>query len=155
MQETWVWFLGQEDPVEEGMTIYSSIHSWRIPMVREDWWSIVLQIAKSQTWLKQWTEIVFLHFWSLKIQNQDVSRAVLPVKALGQRSPTFWASWVVLVLKNPPANAGDVGDVDSIPGWGRFLGGGHGNPLQYSFLENLMDRGTWQGVAHRALKNQT
>ena len=44
------------------------------------------------------------------------------------------------VVKNPPANAGDKG---SIPGSGRFPGEGNGNPLQYSFLENPMDRGTW------------
>ena len=52
-----------------------------------------------------------------------------------------WASQVVLVVKNPPANVGDVGDVGSIPGSGRSPGGGHGNPLQYSCLENPMDQG--------------
>ena len=46
-----------------------------------------------------------------------------------------------LVVKNPPANAGDLRDVNSIPGSGRFPGGGPGNPLQYSCLENPMDRG--------------
>ena len=49
------------------------------------------------------------------------------------------ASQVALVVKNPPANAGDVRDVGSIPGWGRCPGGGNGNSLQYSCLENLMD----------------
>ena len=44
---------------------------------------------------------------------------------------------------NSPANAGDVKDMGSIPGSGRFPGGGHGNPPQYSYLENLMDRGAW------------
>ena len=53
------------------------------------------------------------------------------------------ASQVVLVVKNPPANAGASGDVGSIPGLGRSLGGGNGNPLQYSCLENLMERGAW------------
>ena len=47
------------------------------------------------------------------------------------------------VVKNLPANAGDAG---SIPGSGRSSGGGHGNPLQYSCLENPMDRGAWQAV---------
>ena len=46
----------------------------------------------------------------------------------------FWASQVALVVKNPPANAGDVRDLGSIPGSGRSPGGGHGNPLQYSCL---------------------
>ena len=53
------------------------------------------------------------------------------------------ASQVALGVKNPPANAGDIGDVDSIPGLGRLAGGGHGNPLQYSCLENPMDRGAY------------
>ena len=47
---------------------------------------------------------------------------------------------MVLVVKNPPANAGDVRDLGSRPGSGRSPGGGHGNPLQYSCLENSMDR---------------
>ena len=50
------------------------------------------------------------------------------------------ASQVALVVKNPPANAGDTRDAGSIPGWGRFPEGGTGNPLQYSCLENPMDR---------------
>ena len=51
----------------------------------------------------------------------------------------IWASQVALVVKNPPANAGDARDVGSIPGSGRSPGGGHGNLLQYSCLENPMD----------------
>ena len=50
---------------------------------------------------------------------------------------------MVLVVKNPPANAGDLKDSGSIPGWEKTLGGGHGNPLQYSCLENPMDRRDW------------
>ena len=53
----------------------------------------------------------------------------------------IWGSQVVLVLKNLPTNARDTG---SIPGLGRFPGGGHGNPLKYTCLENPMDRGAWQ-----------
>ena len=51
------------------------------------------------------------------------------------------ASQLALMVKNPPANAGDRRDSGLIPGWGRSPGGGHGNPLQYSCLENPMDRG--------------
>ena len=47
------------------------------------------------------------------------------------------------MVKNLPANAGDTGDAGSIPGLGRYPGEGNGNPLQYSCLENSMDRGTW------------
>ena len=58
-------------------------------------------------------------------------------------------------VKNLPANAGDVGDVGSIPGSGRSPGGGNGNPLQYSCLKNPNDRGAWQATVHRAAKSQT
>ena len=51
-----------------------------------------------------------------------------------------WASQVVLVVKNPPAKAGDVRDTSSIPGSGRSSGKGNGNPLQFSCLENPMNR---------------
>ena len=46
-------------------------------------------------------------------------------------------------------------DADLIPGWGSSLGGGHGNPPQYSCLENPMDRGAWQAAVHRAAKSWT
>ena len=53
---------------------------------------------------------------------------------------------VPLVVKNPPTNAGDARDMGSIPGLGRFLGGGHSNPLQYSCLGNHMNRGGWRAT---------
>ena len=59
------------------------------------------------------------------------------------------------MVKNPPANAGDIRDTGSIPEWGRSLGGGHDNPLQCSCLENPMDRGAWQATVHRAAKSET
>ena len=58
-------------------------------------------------------------------------------------------------VKNPPANVGDTRDVGSIPGSGRSPGGGHGNPFQYSYLENPMDRGAWQATVHGLTKSQT
>ena len=59
------------------------------------------------------------------------------------------------MVKHPPANAGDAGDTDSIPGSGRYPGEENGNPLQYSCLENPMDRGAWQIMVHRVAKSQT
>ena len=59
---------------------------------------------------------------------------------------------MALVVKNLPANAGDVRDLDSIPGSARSPGGGHGNPLQYSCLENPMDRGDWWATVHGITK---
>ena len=57
--------------------------------------------------------------------------------------------------KNLPANAGDGADKGSVPGLGRSPGEGNGNPLQYSCLENPMDRGAWQATVHRVAKSQT
>ena len=56
------------------------------------------------------------------------------------------------MLKNPPTNAGDIRDRGSIPGSGRFLGVGNGNPVQYSFLRNPMDRAAWQATVHGTTK---
>ena len=68
--------------------------------------------------------------------------------------PTERASPVALVLKNPPANAGDLRDMGLIPGSGRSPGGEKGNPLQYSCLENSMDRGAWWATVDRVTKSQ-
>ena len=68
---------------------------------------------------------------------------------------TEWASQVALAVKNPPANAGDVRDTDLIPGSGRSSGGGHSNPLQYSCLENPMDRGAWRATVHGVTQRPT
>ena len=62
---------------------------------------------------------------------------------------------MALVLKNLPGSAGDKSNTGFIPGWGRSPGGGHGNPLQYSCLENPMDRGAWRAAVHRVAKSQT
>ena len=67
----------------------------------------------------------------------------------------IWASQVVLVVKNLPANAGDLRDAGLIPGLGRSSGGGHGNPPQYSWLKNPMDRGAWWSTVSRVAQSQT
>ena len=59
------------------------------------------------------------------------------------------------MVKNPPANAGDVRDAGLIPGSGRSPGGGHGYPAQYSCLENPVERGASQATVHRVTKNWT
>ena len=59
------------------------------------------------------------------------------------------------MVKNPPAKAGNIRDSGLIPGLGRFPGGGHGNPVQYSSLENPVDRLAWQATVHRVAKSQT
>ena len=64
------------------------------------------------------------------------------------KKPDLSCSQVVLVVKNPPANAGDRRDPGLTPGLGRSPGGRHGNPFQYSCLENPMDRGAWRAAVH-------
>ena len=59
------------------------------------------------------------------------------------------------MVKNPPANTGDVREAGLTPGSGRSPGGGHGNPLQYSCLQNPMDRDAWQATVHRVEKSWT
>ena len=86
-------------------------------------------------------------------------KLVAPVVSFGQAAPLPppchqpWASQLELVVKNLPANAGDTRDLGSLPGSGRSPGGGHGNPLQYSCLEHLMDRGAWQARAQGVTKD--
>ena len=61
------------------------------------------------------------------------------------------ASQMALMVKNLLASAGDVRDTGSVPGSGRSPGEGNGNPLQYSCLDNLMDRGAWRATGHRVV----
>ena len=68
--------------------------------------------------------------------------------------PTLLASQALIVKNLPPMQA-DVGDAGLILGSGRFSGGGHGNPLQYSCLENPVDREVWQATVHGVTKSQT
>ena len=75
-------------------------------------------------------------------------REWLPTLVLG-------ASQMVQMVKNPPANAGDITDANLIPGLGRFLGEGHGNPLQYSGRENSTNRGAWRAAVHGVARSRT
>ena len=60
---------------------------------------------------------------------------------------------MALVVKNLPASAADIRDAGLIPGLGRSPEGGHSNPLQFSYLENPMDRGTWWAIVHGILES--
>ena len=80
------------------------------------------------------------------------SLCLLPTNNPSKTIPSFGAYQVVPEGKNLPANAGDLRDASSIPGLGRSPGEGHGHPLQYSCLENPMDRGAWWATVHRGTK---
>ena len=99
------------------------------------------------------------------VQHGDMSGSAVPLasssSSLASVPPLRFlyqskvASQVALVVKNPLANTGDVRDMGSIPEWGRSPGGGHGNPFQYSCLENAMGSRAWQAMVHRITQSQT
>ena len=91
------------------------------------WWAAVCGVAQSRTRLKRLSS---------------------------SSSASYWASQVALVVKNPPADSRHLIDAGSVPGWGRFPGGGDDKPLQYPCLENPKDRGVWQATVHRVAKSQ-
>ena len=117
MQETWVRSLGWEDPLEKGMTTYSSILAWRIPQTKKPEPGGLSPGGHKESHTTEWITFSTL-LWTNNAFKGFPDGAV---------------------VKNLPANAGDAG---SIPGSGRSPGKGDGNPLQYSCLENPMDRGT-------------
>ena len=84
----------------------------------------------------------------LEIQNLQALAKMNQNLQFSKIHMSYGASQVVLMVKNPPANAGDARDLGSIPGSERVPGGGHGNPLQYSRLENLMDREPWWATVY-------
>ena len=89
------------------------------------------------------------------ILSHAVAMVMQQKLCLCQMHETTWASQVPLVVKNPPDNAGDARDIGLIPELGRSIGGGNGLPVQYSCLENPMDRGAWWATVHRVTKSWT
>ena len=132
----------------------------------------------------EWVAISFSNAWKWKVKMKSLSRVQLlatPWTAAYQAPPSmgfsrqeYWSgvplpspflipdsiishlytSQVALGVMNPPANRGDVRDAGLIPGSERSPGEGHGNPPQYSCLENPMDRRAWQSTLHRVTKSQ-
>ena len=121
-------------------SILYTIH-WLTDELKQDFKMILLVYITHLTWF----------FYLLNVAQQTATLKSLPFIAclLGTICCMLIIirdSQVALVVKNPPAYTGEVRDVGSIPGSGRFPGGAHGNPLQYSCLENAMDRVAWRAT---------
>ena len=94
----------------------------------------------------------FQHFFFLVLQYKSIQLSAFPIINISHHGVGL-PRWHL--VKNSPANARDIKDVGSTPGLGRCPGGGHGNPLHYSCLGNLMDRGAWLSTIHGVAKSWT
>ena len=173
MWETWVQSLSWEDPLEEGMETHFIIPDWRIPQRRLVVYNPEL---KSRTWLSDehthrlqsgkkqgcllWPQLLndvcnFLKNANKRTLKINTEKEVSYAMIVYLESYNLCGTQVALVVKNLPANEQDLRDAGSVPGLGRSSGEGNGDPLQYSCLENPMDRGTWRVTVHRVTKSQT
>ena len=100
-----------------------------------------------------WNRVRF-GFWYIS-EGWLAGNASLTVESLFQGPPSFLRFPGGSVVQKTPANAGDVGAMGPIPGSGRTHGGGNGNLLQYSCLENPMDRGAWRATVHGVAESDT
>ena len=167
MRETWVQSLGREDPLEKGIATHFNILIWRIP------WT--LQAMGLQRVRHDWETFTSLHFTPLihssTSKDSNNHGLFILIVHIHWKKSTYkwihviqthvfqcqlfqetWASQVALVVKNLPANAENTG---SIPRSRRSPRGGYGNPLQYSCLENPMDRVPWGATVHGAAECDT
>ena len=126
---------------------------WEMVKDRETWHAAVHGVTKSRKWLSNWTTTIcedHVYLW-----DREPFLAVLIGSFSIQLSLCWGAFQVALVVKNLAARAGDIRYVSLISRSGRSSGGGHGNPLQCSCLENHMGRRTWWATVHRFSKSQT
>jgi len=150
--------LGWEDPLEEETATHSSIFCLENPMDRGAWWATVHGVTHMHYFIQcYWDSTDYLvlmqAFGHAECFSSPILFRVEPCNAVFSVSNR--ASQLTLVVKNLPANAGDIKDPGSIPGPRRSLGGGHGNTLQYFCLENSMDTGAWWAIVHKVAKSQT
>ena len=132
MRETRVRSLGREDPLEKGMATHSSTLAWKIPWTEKPGW--LLLPGKSHGL----RSLVGYSPWGRK--ESDTTERL-----------HFHFPWCSVGTESA-CNAGNAG---SIPGWGRAPEEGNGNPLQYSCLENPIDRGAWRATVHGVAKSRT
>ena len=141
-QDDWVWSLAWEDPLEKEMATCSSIPAWEIPWTEEP--------GRLQSMASQRVS----HNWAKK-PSPSLCDVCVVVMYTCVCNIIWGTSQLVLMVKNPPANAGDLRDAGSIPGLGRSPGGRHGSQLRYFYLENPLDRGTRWATVYGFAKSQT
>ena len=152
IRETWVRSLGGEDPLEEGMATHSSVLGFPCWLIG---YRICLQCRRPGSnswvgkvpWRSAWQPTpVFLPGES---HGQRSLVGYSPGRRKWQSTPVFWGFPGGSLGTESACNAGDPG---SVPGLGRSPVEGHGDPLQYSCLENPTDRGAWRGYSPRGRK---
>ena len=141
MQETCVWSLGREDALEKEMLTHSSILAWRIPWTEEPGRLQSMGLLRVG------------HDWATSLSLSAVlAGGCFTIEAPGK--PIYLYTHIHIHIRGFPCSsvskesACNAGDLCLIPGLGRSPGEGNGNPLQYSWLENPMDRGAWQVTVH-------
>ena len=166
----WVWSLGWEDPLEKAMAIHSNIVAWRIPMDRGAWQTTVHGVAKSRTWLSDWAQyslspVLQDHFTVLEhiLLHFPCSEKVFAVFLLAVETKATFSSVAfkafILSFFTYPGNRphrifGSVFE-PAIHFYTSLYGEGNGNPLEYSCLENPVDRGAWWAAVHKVAQSQT
>ena len=136
MQETRVRSLGREDPPEKEMATHLRLLAWRIPWTEKP--GRLQSMGSQESWLnKAQTQPGIVQLWHDWVANSN--------SLSSQQAP---------VVKSLPASAGDIRDLGSIPGSGGYPGEGNDDPLQYSCLENPMDRAAWWATVHGVAKSQ-
>ena len=167
MQETQVWFLGQEDPLKKGMATYSCILVWKISWTEKPGGILCPWGCKESDATERLTH-TYTHSHT-HAHSHTLTHTVLVMK---RKLRSYWENNSISIWKGipswwkvqtgfpggtggkePPCQCKRLRDTGSIPGLGRSPGGRHDNPLQYSHLENSVDIGTWRAILHRVTES--
>jgi len=167
MQEIWIQSLGRDDPLKKVMATHSRILAWRIPwqgslvdyllslrsqIVRHNWVTKKKVHTHTHIYTHSFSDS-FLILFTIKywVEFPSLYSMSLWLSILYRSSICMGLPWQL----SGKESACSVEDPGSIPGLGRSPGGGHGNPLQHSCLENSMDRGAWWAPVHGVTHSRT